>query len=66
MEKKLNGVSVDKIEPLDTNVKEKYSSFKEEITRQAISSLRERIPQKILYFNSIIVSRLIYLYINAA
>ncbi|AFZ80620.1 subunit of proteaseome activator complex, putative [Theileria equi strain WA] len=54
MEKKLNGVSVDKIEPLDTSVKENYSSFKEEITRQAITSLRERIPQKILYFNSVI------------
>lgn len=55
MEKKLNGISVDKIDPLDPEVKDKYQLFKEEITRSALFSLRERIPQKILYFNSLVV-----------
>ncbi|EAN33124.2 Proteasome activator pa28 beta subunit family protein [Theileria parva strain Muguga] len=54
MEKKLNGISVDKIDPLDPEVKDKYQLFKEEITRSALFSLRERIPQKILYFNSLV------------
>ncbi|UKJ90760.2 subunit of proteaseome activator complex [Theileria orientalis] len=54
MEKKLNGIPVDKIDPLDPQVKDKYQIFKEEITKSALSSLRERIPQKILYFNNIL------------
>ncbi|BAM40621.1 subunit of proteaseome activator complex [Theileria orientalis strain Shintoku] len=54
MEKKLNGIPVDKIDPLDPQVKDKYQIFKEEITKSALLSLRERIPQKILYFNNIL------------
>ncbi|KAK1939506.1 putative subunit of proteaseome activator complex [Babesia divergens] len=52
MDRKINGIVVDKVDPVDTEVKEQYSAFKEEVTRQALLSLRERIPRKILHFSN--------------
>ncbi|CAG9480352.1 subunit of proteaseome activator complex, putative [Plasmodium vivax] len=45
---------VDKIEPFDPKVKEEYNQFKYDVTKQAIESLRERIPKRIIYFNTLV------------
>ncbi|GAB65653.1 proteasome activator complex subunit 3 [Plasmodium cynomolgi strain B] len=45
---------VDKIEPFDAKVKEEYNQFKYDVTKQAIESLRERIPKRIIYFNTLV------------
>lgn len=65
MDRKINGIVVDKVDPVDTEVKEQYSAFKEEVTRQALLSLRERIPRKILHFSNWVVSAVaVYVSIN--
>ncbi|GIX63182.1 subunit of proteaseome activator complex, putative [Babesia caballi] len=51
MDKKINGMSAD---PVDSEVKEKHIAFKDEVTRLALDSLRERIPRKILHFNNLV------------
>ncbi|GFE54824.1 subunit of proteaseome activator [Babesia ovis] len=51
MDKRLNGLSVD---PVDSTVKEQHCAFKEEVTRLALDSLRERIPRKILHFSKLV------------
>ncbi|PHJ18983.1 subunit of proteaseome activator [Cystoisospora suis] len=43
---------MDKLEPSDQNVKKEYEQFKKDLTRQAVISLKDRIPKKILHFNS--------------
>ncbi|KAK2195607.1 bifunctional Proteasome activator PA28 [Babesia duncani] len=56
MERKLNGISVDKIDPSDADVKSKYLGFREQVTKAALTCLREKIPQKIVHFNSLLTS----------
>ncbi|EDO06486.1 Proteasome activator pa28 beta subunit family protein [Babesia bovis T2Bo] len=51
MDKRLNGLSVD---PVDSTIKEQHNTFKEEVTRLALESLRERIPRKILHFSKLV------------
>lgn len=45
---------IDKIDPSDPKIKEEYNKFKYDITKQAIESLKERIPKKIIYFNNLV------------
>ncbi|GAW80142.1 subunit of proteaseome activator complex [Plasmodium gonderi] len=45
---------IDKIDPFDQKVKEEYNKFKLDVTKQAIESLRERIPKRIIYFNTLV------------
>lgn len=45
---------LDKIDPSDAKVKEEYQKVKLDLTRQALESLKERIPQKILFFNNFV------------
>ncbi|SOS78310.1 subunit of proteaseome activator complex, putative [Plasmodium sp. gorilla clade G1] len=52
MEAYLN--KIDKIEPSDQKIKEEYNKFKYDITKQAIESLRERIPKRIIFFNNLV------------
>ncbi|CDR94186.1 subunit of proteaseome activator complex, putative [Babesia bigemina] len=51
MDNRINGLSVD---PVDSAVKEQHIAFKEEVTRLALDSLRERIPRKILHFSKLV------------
>ncbi|PFH31441.1 putative subunit of proteaseome activator complex [Besnoitia besnoiti] len=44
---------MDKLEPSDQNVKKEYEQFKKDLTRQAVISLKDRIPRKILHFNNL-------------
>lgn len=45
---------LDKIDPSDAKVKEEYQKVKQDLTRQALESLKDRIPQKILFFNNFV------------
>lgn len=45
---------IDKIDPSDPKIREEYNKFKYDITKQAIESLKERIPKKIIYFNNLV------------
>ncbi|EPR63288.1 putative subunit of proteaseome activator complex [Toxoplasma gondii GAB2-2007-GAL-DOM2] len=44
---------LDKLEPSDQSVKKEYEQFKKDLTRQAVISLKDRIPRKILHFNNL-------------
>ncbi|CRG96624.1 subunit of proteaseome activator complex, putative [Plasmodium gallinaceum] len=52
MESLLN--KIDKIEPSDPKIREEYNKFKYDVTKQAIESLKERIPKRIIYFNNLV------------
>lgn len=41
------------MEPSDQSVKNEYELFKKELTRQAVISLKDRIPRRILHFNNL-------------
>ncbi|KAF8820589.1 putative subunit of proteaseome activator complex [Cardiosporidium cionae] len=45
---------MDKIEPSDPSIQKNYLQFRVDITKQAIASLKERIPLKILHFNRLV------------
>ncbi|SBT70853.1 subunit of proteaseome activator complex, putative [Plasmodium malariae] len=45
---------IDKIEPYDPQIKDEYNQFKYDVTKQAVESLRERIPRRIIYFNKLV------------
>ncbi|CRG99287.1 subunit of proteaseome activator complex, putative [Plasmodium relictum] len=45
---------IDKIEPSDPIIREEYNKFKYDVTKQAIDSLKDRIPKRIIYFNNLV------------
>eukprot|EP00922_Rhytidocystis_sp_ex-Travisia-forbesii_P020188 GHVS01029759.1.p1 GENE.GHVS01029759.1~~GHVS01029759.1.p1 ORF type:complete len:267 (+),score=36.93 GHVS01029759.1:89-889(+) len=47
-------LSTEKIEPTDPQIKEHYEQFKQDITKQALTILRDIIPKKIIHFNSLV------------
>lgn len=50
----MSKVVLDKVDPIDEEVKEQYIAFKEDVTRQALEFLRDKIPRKILHFNELV------------
>ncbi|CDU17483.1 hypothetical protein YYC_02687 [Plasmodium yoelii 17X] len=45
---------IDKIDPSSPKIKEEYNKFKCDITKQTIESLKERIPERIIFFNNLV------------